>query len=121
MFMGSFRRSLAAERLFLSHLTPFYSMEIIIQSSHVKPSDRLVKFAKMQVEHLTEFYKDAISATIFFKLENEKDGLNKHVEIRLHTPKHDVFAKTRSNRFEKAIRLSNIAVRRQLRKLKKGR
>ncbi len=105
----------------MSHLTPFNLMEIIIQSSHVKPSDRLVTFAKLQVLHLTQFYKDAISATIFFKLENEKDGHNNHVEIRLHTPKHDVFAKTRSNRFEKAIRLSNVAIRKQLRKLKKGR
>ena len=104
----------------MSHLNPFKTMEISIQSSHVKPSDRLVKFAKMQVKHLSQFYKDAISATIFFKLENEKDGDNKHVEIRLHTPKHDVFAKTRSNRFEKALQLSNLAIRRQLRKLKKG-
>lgn len=93
-------------------------MEISIHTSHVRPNNQLMELIKGRVLKLERFFNQAISATIFVKLENAHKLENKTIEIKLHGSGKDYFVSVRGNRFESALAKGIQALKNQLSKTK---
>jgi ribosomal subunit interface protein len=93
-------------------------MEIQIQTSHVHPSEKLIRFVEERVQKLEKLYSGAIKATIFLKTENAHKHKNKTVEILIHGSGKDLFASSKSNKFEMSVAATVAALRRQIQKVK---
>lgn len=93
-------------------------MEIAIQTSHVRPNEKLINFIEGKVQSLEKIYQGAIKAKIFLKTENAHKNQNKTVEIMIHSAGKDIFASTRSEKFEIAVIKSISALKNQIRKIK---
>ena len=76
-------------------------MQITIKSIHFTADVKLKEYIEMRLSKLETFYDRIIQAEVFLKLENEGAPLkDKVVEIRLHIPGNDLFAKDTSLSFE---------------------
>ena len=93
-------------------------MEIAIQTSHVRPNEKLINFIEGKVKKLEKIFRGAIKAKIFLKTENAHKSQNKTVEIMIHSAGKDIFASTRSEKFEIAVSKSINALKNQIRKTK---
>jgi putative sigma-54 modulation protein len=93
-------------------------MEIAIQTSHVRPNEKLINFIEGKVKKLEKIFHGAIKAKIFLKTENAHKNQNKTVEIMIHSAGKDIFASTRSEKFEIAVSQSINALKNQIRKTK---
>jgi putative sigma-54 modulation protein len=93
-------------------------MEIAIQTSHVRPNEKLINFIEGKVKKLEKIFRGAIKAKIFLKTENAHKSQNKTVEIIIHSAGKDIFASTRSEKFEIAVSKSVNALKNQIRKTK---
>ena len=94
-------------------------MQITIQSIHFTADVKLKEYIEMRLSKLETFYYRIIQAEVFLKLENEGAPLkDKVVEIRLHIPGNDLFAKDTSLSFEDSTDAVVEQLRRQLKKAK---
>ena len=93
-------------------------MELSIQAIHFHASDPLLEDLHRRIEKLETFYPSILRAEVFLKLEKAEPRKNKQVEIKLHVPKHELFAKEYAASFELAASEAVESLRRQLRKLK---
>ena len=71
-----------------------------------------------RVEKLTTFYDRIIKADVFLKLEDKNSPDGKIVEINIHLPGKDAFAKEGADSYEKAVAATTIKLERQLKKRK---
>jgi len=71
-----------------------------------------------KLNKLTTFYDRIIRADVFLKLEDPRDPKGKIVEINMHLPGKDAFAKVTSDGYEKAIAATANKLERQLKKRK---
>ena len=69
-----------------------------------------------RVNKLSTFYDRIIKADVFLKLDDAKGPNGKVVEINIHLPGKDAFAKESSDTFEKAIASTTNKLERQLKK-----
>jgi putative sigma-54 modulation protein len=93
-------------------------MKIEIQSIHFKADKKLLDFIKAKVEKTQTFFDGVQLAEVFLRLEKDKEGENKVVEIKMNVAGKPIFAKEQSSTFETATDLVLDKLVAQIRKQK---
>ncbi|HAE34310.1 MAG TPA: ribosome-associated translation inhibitor RaiA [Chitinophagales bacterium] len=94
-------------------------MQVNIQSIHFSADQKLKDYINAKLDKLTTFYDQIIQADVYLKLENEGAPIqDKVVEVRLHIPGNDLFAKETRMSFEEAADEVAENLRRQIKKQK---
>ena len=79
-------------------------MNVNIQTVHFDADDKLVDYVSRKIEKLNTFYDSILKVDLFLKLDNVVHMIkDKIVEIRIHVPRHDFFAKASSKSFEESF------------------
>jgi putative sigma-54 modulation protein len=79
-------------------------MNVRIQSVHFSADSKLIDFVNKKLEKLTVFSDRIIDVSVIMKLENLAQNIkDKVVEIKVHVPKTDFFAKASSKSFEESF------------------
>ena len=89
-------------------------MNIIINSIHFDADKDLIAFIESKLNKLITFNDSIISADVFLRLEKNDENENKVVDIKLHLPGKELFAKRNSASFEAATDEVAEALRRQV-------
>lgn len=89
-------------------------MNIIINSIHFDADKDLLAFIESKLNKLITFNDSIISADVFLRLEKSDERENKVVDIKLHLPGKELFAKRNSTSFEAATDEVTEALRRQV-------
>jgi len=94
-------------------------MTISIQYVKMPTSEALTAFTEKRLNKLAAKYSWLISANVYFKLEKEKDALGKKIcEIELSLPGPKIFASSKEDNFEVAVKETLNDLSRQLKKRK---
>ena len=80
-------------------------MKIQIQSIHFKADKKLLDFITQKVEKTQTFFDGVQQADVYLKVEKDKEGENKIVEIKLNLSGNPIFAKEQDSTFEAATDL----------------
>ena len=94
-------------------------MNIKIQSVHFAADKQLKEFISKKVEKLISIDDSIINADVYLKVDKPESFDNKIVEIKLHSPLGEYFAKKQANSFEQSTDLVSQALRKQILKHKK--
>lgn len=89
-------------------------MKIQINTIHFDADKKLISFIELKLNKLITFNDSIISADVFLRLEKNDSHENKLVEIKLHLPGKELFAKRQSTSFEVATDDVAEALRRQV-------
>lgn len=89
-------------------------MKVQIHSIHFDADKALLAFIKSKLQKLTVFNDTIISSEVFLRVEKQDRKENKLVEIKLHIPGKELFAKKNSISFEAAADEVVEALRRQI-------
>lgn len=92
-------------------------MKVQIHSIHFDADKALLAFIKSKLQKLTVFNDTIISSDVFLRVEKHDGKENKLVEIKLHIPGKELFAKRNSISFEAAADEVVEALRRQIAKV----
>ncbi len=92
-------------------------MKVQIHSIHFDADKALLSFIKSKLYKLTVFNDTIISSEVFLRVEKRDGKENKLVEIKLHIPGKELFAKRNSISFEAAADEVVEALRRQIAKV----
>jgi putative sigma-54 modulation protein len=91
-------------------------MQVQIHSIHFVADKALLAFIESKLQKLTVFNNTIISSEVFLRVEKGDRKENKLVEIKLHIPGKELFAKRNSITFEAAADEVVEALRRQIAK-----
>ncbi len=91
-------------------------MVIHIQYQKMSTSESMSSRLIKKLERLGKKYNWIIKANVLFKIENDKAGEDKICEIELSAPGPRLFAKSKSNDFEKSMAETVDDLKRQLEK-----
>ena len=89
-------------------------MDIQIHSIHFDADRGLLDFIKSKLNKLVTFNDAIISADVFLRIEKNDERENKLVDIKLHVPGKELFAKRHATSFEAAVDEVTEALRRQV-------
>ena len=89
-------------------------MKIQINTIHFDADKKLISFVELKLNKLITFNDTIISADVFLRIDKNDSHENKLVEIKLHLPGKELFAKRHSSSFEAAIDEVAEALRRQV-------
>jgi putative sigma-54 modulation protein len=89
-------------------------MNIQINSIHFDADKDLIYFIETKLKKLLTFNHTIISADVFLRIEKNNEMDNKVVDIKLHLPGKELFAKRHSSTFEAAVDEVAEALRRQV-------
>ena len=89
-------------------------MDILIHSIHFDADRGLLDFIKSKLNKLITFNNAIISADVFLRIEKNDERENKLVDIKLHVPGKELFAKKHAASFEAAVDEVTEALRRQV-------
>ena len=89
-------------------------MDIQIHAVHFDADKDLLSFIKSKLNKLITFNDAIISADVFLRIEKNDERENKVVDIKLHLPGKELFAKKHSTSFEAAVDEVTEALRRQV-------
>ena len=89
-------------------------MDIQIHSIHFDADKDLLAFIKSKLNKLITFNDSIISADVFLRIEKNNEMENKLVEIKIHVPGKELFAKRHATSFEAAVDEVTEALRRQV-------
>ncbi len=89
-------------------------MDIQIHSIHFDADRGLLDFIKSKLNKLVTFNDAIISADVFLRIEKNDERENKLVDIKLHVPGKELFAKKHATSFEAAVDEVTEALRRQV-------
>lgn len=89
-------------------------MDIQIHAVHFDADRALLSFIKSKLNKLIKFNDAIISADVFLRIEKNDERENKVVDIKLHVPGKELFAKKHSTSFEAAVDEVTEALRRQV-------
>lgn len=79
-------------------------MNVRIQSVHFSADSKLIDFVNKKLEKLTVFSDRIIDVSVIMKLDNLAQNIkDKVVEIKVHVPRTDFFAKSSSKSFEESF------------------
>jgi putative sigma-54 modulation protein len=79
-------------------------MNVNIQTMHFDADDKLVNYVTRKLEKLQTFHDRILKIDVFLKLDNVVHNIkDKIVEIRIHVPRHDFFAKASTKSFEESF------------------
>ncbi len=93
-------------------------MKIEIQSIHFKADQKLLDFIKNKVEKTQTFFDGVQLAEVYLRLEKDKEGENKVVEIKMNVAGNPIFAKEHDSTFEAATDIVLDKLVAQIRKQK---
>ena len=91
-------------------------MVVNIQYQKMKTSDSLSKLLLKKLDRVGKKYNWVIKANVIFKIENDRAGEDKVCEIELSAPGPRLFAKAKTNDFEKSMAETIDDLKRQLEK-----
>ena len=91
-------------------------MQVQIHSIHFDADKALLALIESKLQKLTVFNNTIISGEVFLRVKNGAPKENKLVEIKLHIPGKELFAKRNSISFEAAADQVVEALRRQIAK-----
>jgi len=91
-----------------------FTMQVQINSIHFDADKALLVFIEEKIQKLTTFNDSIISSEVFLRIEKSSDRENKLVEIKLHLPGKELFAKRNATTFEGATDEVTEALRRQI-------
>lgn len=89
-------------------------MDIQIHAIHFDADKDLLNFIKSKLNKLITFNDSIISADVFLRIEKNNGMENKLVDIKVHVPGKELFAKRHSSSFEAAVDEVTEALRRQV-------
>lgn len=89
-------------------------MKANIQSIHFDADTKLIGFIEEKIAKLNTFYDGITGNEVFLRLDKSSDAENKIVEIKLHIPGNDLFAKKQCKSFEEATDLAIEALKTQV-------
>ena len=89
-------------------------MDIQIHSIHFDADKDLLDFIKSKLNKLITFNDSIISADVFLRIEKNNEMENKLVDIKIHVPGKELFAKRHATSFEAAVDEVTEALRRQV-------
>ena len=89
-------------------------MDIQIHSIHFNADKDLLAFIKSKLNKLITFNDSIISADVFLRIEKNNEMENKLVDIKIHVPGKELFAKRHATSFEAAVDEVTEALRRQV-------
>ena len=94
-------------------------MNINIQTVHFDADEKLLELVARKVQKLTTFHDRITKVDVFLKLDNLVHAIkDKVVEINIHIPKQDCFAKATSKSFEASFEHAIESITNQLKKRK---
>lgn len=93
-------------------------METKIHSIHFKVDQKLVYFIHVRMDKLELFNYKVLSSEVFLRLDKVKEKENKIVELKIHLPGKELFAKKQCKSFEEAVDGVVEAMRKQILKEK---
>ncbi|MEX0313235.1 MAG: HPF/RaiA family ribosome-associated protein [Allomuricauda sp.] len=91
-------------------------MVVHIQYQKMQTSESLSKLLLKKLDRVGKKYSWLIKANVLFKIENDRTGEDKVCEIELSAPGPRLFAKAKSNDFEKSMAETVDELKRQLEK-----
>ena len=92
-------------------------MKLQVHSIHFTADQKLIDFIQKKVDKLETFYDRVVDGEVFLRLNNE--GIdNKTVEIKVHVPGTQLFAKEHAKSFEAATDQATEALKMQIQKFK---
>ena len=94
-------------------------MEVQIHSIRFDADQQLLDFVQSKLSKLSTFHDQIMSCEVFLRIEKNDVRENKLVEVKLHVPGADFFAKRRASSFEASVDEVAAALRRQVKKHKK--
>ena len=89
-----------------------------IQTVGFHADETLTEYAKEKTSGLTKYFENIVGAEVYLKLDYNDKRENKVAEIKLNIPGNDIYADTRSDKFETAINQSCEKLKAQISKLK---
>lgn len=94
-------------------------MTISIQYVKMPTSEALTAYTEKRLEKMAKKYSWLIKADVYFKVEKERDPNAKKIcEIELSLPGPKIFANSKENNFEMAVKQTLSDLERQLKKRK---
>ncbi|MNK54124.1 ribosome hibernation promoting factor HPF [compost metagenome] len=78
-------------------------MKITIQTAGVTPHEPLKERIEKKLEKLETFYDKIVEATVYLKVENTTEKLNKTTELVIKVPGDDIVVKKTSATFEESL------------------
>ncbi|NCI48210.1 ribosome hibernation-promoting factor, HPF/YfiA family [Sediminibacterium soli] len=79
-------------------------MNVNIQTMHFDADEKLVGYVRRKLDKLKTFHDRIVKVEVYLKLDNVVHTIkDKIVEIRIHVPKHDFFAKASTKSFEESF------------------
>ncbi len=93
-------------------------MKMDLQTVGFNAEDTLREYARQKTEGLYKYYDQIVGAEVYLKLDNNEKGLTKVAEIKLNIPGNDIYADSRSDKFEGAINDTIDKLKMQIRKVK---
>ncbi len=93
-------------------------MKIDIQFVHMPVSEALEVYTQTKLNNLYKKYEWLISASVFFKIENDKTDLGRICEIELSLNGPRIFASANEKNYEMAVKNAISGLEKQLVKRK---
>ena len=93
-------------------------MKLQMQSIHFDADKNLLDFIQRKMDKLETFYDRILGGEVYLKIENDSNGANKLVHIKVNIPGNDLMAKEHGATFEEAVDLAYESLKRQLSRLK---
>ena len=79
-------------------------MNVNIQTVHFDADAKLLEFVNKRIDKLNTFHEKITKVEVYLKLDNVVHAIkDKIVEISVHVPKRDFFAKASSKSFEESF------------------
>ena len=89
-------------------------MNIQIHSIHFDADKDLLTLINNKLNKLVTFNDSIISADVFLRIEKNNEMENKFVDVKMHVPGKELFAKRHATTFEAALDEVTEALRRQV-------
>lgn len=92
--------------------------KVRIEAVHFTVDSKLAELIEEKLEKLNQFFDHIINSEVILKVDKKESHDNKIVEIKMHVPGKELFAKKQDDSFEKAADEAVEALRRQIKKHK---
>lgn len=92
--------------------------KVHIEAVHFTVDAKLASLIESKIEKLNQFFDHIINSEVTLKVDKKESHDNKIVEIKMHVPGRELFAKKQEDSFEKAADEAVEALRRQVKKHK---
>ena len=89
-------------------------MQKQISTIHFKADKDLLSYLDLKIEKLSLFSQNITSCEVYLKLDKDDQHENKLVEMKLHIPGKELFAKKKSASFEESATHVVDALKKQL-------